>query len=135
MNWLSEAQKSLASAETFCVGCARALTLRLCTLFLHRLGEPLASELVALLPEREQTLFSGALTELGAGDASIGYPDFEQHAAALAGDCHANRLIDAFLSGLRIGLPESIEARIAAALPLELRVPFSGKPWKTEKVA
>ena len=125
-SWLSEAEKSVAGAETLCIGCARALTLRLTTLLLHRLGEPLASQLVGLLPENERGLFSGALLELGAGEASIGYPDFIEHAAALIPDPQCSHLVDSFLAGVHSGLPESLEARVTSVLPLELRLPFTG---------
>jgi hypothetical protein len=116
-NWLGSAQDHVASAGTACPGCSRALALRLSHLLLKRLGNPLAALLVGILPEREQFLFSGTLTELGAGDPSIGYPDFMEHASYLYPQAAEPALIEAYFEGVRAALPEAIAARVAAALP------------------
>ena len=128
MSWLVSAQEHLAASTLSCPGCSRALSLRLSRLLLQRLGAPLASTLVLLLPEGEQSLFVGMLLELERGDSSLGYPQFLEHAASLFPDAGTPEVVDSFLQGVHAGLPESFSAVIAAALPMELRQPFNRVP-------
>lgn len=127
-DWLNEAEQQISTVEKLCAGCARALSLRLTTLLLDRIGNPLASQLVDLLPEREKKLFSGTLLELEGGDSSIGYPAFLEHAGAMVSHPLLSEFVDSFLSGIYQALPKSLSARVAAVLPLELRYPFLGIP-------
>jgi len=120
-NWLSSSQEFLGAAGSTCPGCSRALALRLSHLLIRRLGDPLASLLVGMLPEREQFLFSGTLTGVGPGDSSLGYPDFMEHASYIYPEAGNSKIIDAFFEGLRTALPELVASQVAAALPTDLR--------------
>ncbi|MBU6374695.1 MAG: hypothetical protein KGQ59_01750 [Bdellovibrionales bacterium] len=126
--WLTLAEAEIERSDRLCPGCARATALRLGKLLLQRLGPPLADELLQMMPEAQRVLVASE----GAGDRSIGLPDFISHAGFVLGlheaeileatrEARLRRIALAFLHGAVNALPEALGYRVEAALPAEIR--------------
>ncbi|MEN9724231.1 MAG: hypothetical protein RJB38_2217 [Pseudomonadota bacterium] len=126
-HWLSAAEREIQEADRLRPDCARAVTLRLSTLLLQRLGPPLSSELSDLIPSADRPLI-----QTQESDRSIGLPDFILHAGFVLGlyqpdlisqehEETLRRIVVAFFTGVLGSLPESIGYRVDAALPSEIR--------------